>query len=496
MEKIAEEEIQSWRERWKRNPCIVDEILTLLLGEKQPQSGEEYLSRLTAIRGRLEEENRRFPDAHASKSFQLEGESLAIGIFFIQGFNYIKIPFVDLRGLAGENVQAKRLFAVGCRLEGADLSFAHLERADLRWAHLEKADLWNAHLEEADLRWAHLVEADGVSNLTGARLAWSHLEGADLVGADLVGADLVGAHLEGVDLLQADLRSANLYEVHLEGANLYEAHLEEADLWESHIEGADLRRAFLEGACFGGAHIGRLWNLPDNCALSEDFHLSLLAEQLTTTFGSNSFQFHSRTALRRHWINKGNPSFFNRFMPLLVLPDQWFVTDFTGADIHEANFAAARDLERYIRDQQFLTNLKGKHKHIYTFWRLTSNCGDSITRIAIFSALILVFFAFLFGTLPWPNLAPTLIPQFLTMNEPPINPHLYGFANGVESEALPDWAKWFFVSFDIFTNLGIRSTHPQNVVGVFLVFLETIAGFVNLGLMLSVFSNKYARRAG
>lgn len=174
----------------------------------------------------------------------------------------------------------------------------------------------------------------------------------------------------------------------------------------------------------------------------------------------------------------------------------WFFTDFRDVDTNGVGFSGAMDLERYINDQQYLIRFRYMHKMGYFLWNLLSNCGGSIWRVAFWALLAIVGFAALYGTLPWPNHAPSLVPDWLIMHGPAVNPNAYGLANAMESSNLPGWAMWFFVSFDIFTNLGIRSTQPLNVVGVFLVFIETILGYVSLGLMISVFANKFARRAG
>jgi hypothetical protein len=59
----------------------------------------------------------------------------------------------------------------------------------------------------------------------------------------------------------------------------------------------------------------------------------------------------------------------------------------------------------------------------------------------------------------------------------------------------PDWVKWPLVSFDVFTNLGIRTAHPHNTAGAFAVILETLLGYVSLGLFIAVATNKFVRRA-
>ena len=111
----------------------------------------------------------------------------------------------SLKAYIEEKAKHKKL-PWGVRLEGADLSHAHLERAELATAHLESANLFKAHLEGAELQYTHLEGARlRVASLEVADLVEAHFEGADLRGADLKGANLLGAHLDGARLSYANL---------------------------------------------------------------------------------------------------------------------------------------------------------------------------------------------------------------------------------------------------------------------------------------------------
>ena len=115
--------------------------------------------------------------------------------------------------------------------------------------------------------------------------------------------------------------------------------------------------------------------------------------------------------------------------------------------------------------------------------------------VAFWALLAIILFAWAYCTLPWfvpcPGWMPGWISNIVTMSGNAIDPV------GLKTYApdLAPWARWFFVSFDIFTNLGIRNTHPQNTMGVILVFIETVLGYVTLGLLISVLTNKFARRS-
>ena len=140
------------------------------------------------------------------------------------------------------------------RLEGVNLSGAHLEGASLQHAHLEGVNLSGAHLEGANLRHAHLDGADlSGAHLEGAWLDGAHLKRVSFVELHLEGAHLRGAHLDGADLSRAHLDGADLIYAHLEHAILEYTHLERAYLIGAHLDGAYLRCAFLEGSHLSGA---------------------------------------------------------------------------------------------------------------------------------------------------------------------------------------------------------------------------------------------------
>ena len=131
-----------------------------------------------------------------------------------------------------------RMFLLGARLQGADLSVAQLQGARLILAQLLGADL-----SEARLEGAHLSDAQ----LEGADLIGAQLQGAHLEDAQLQGADLSGAQLEKADLSDAQLQGADLFGAQLEGADLRGAQLERVDMYGvASLVGAHWDRAFLD----------------------------------------------------------------------------------------------------------------------------------------------------------------------------------------------------------------------------------------------------------
>jgi hypothetical protein len=154
--------------------------------------------------------------------------------------------------------------------------------------------------------------------------------------------------------------------------------------------------------------------------------------------------------------------------------ERWFYTDFLGVRIDDADTVQAADLKRYVNDQQFLLRFKARHPIGYKLWKWLTGCGDNLWFLAFWSLLVVLAFAVVYS-MPWQLVSPDQIIR--------------------EDFTGPDWVKWPLVSFDIFTNLGIRTAHPHTTAGAFAVIIETLFGYVSLGLFIAVATNKFVRRA-
>jgi hypothetical protein len=130
------------------------------------------------------------------------------------------------------------------RLNGADLSGAHLSNAYLNGAYLGGANLNDAFLLGTHLDGANLHGA----RLNGADLSGAHLYDATLLGTHLDGANLNDAFLWGARLCGARLRGTDLHGAHLLAANLNSADLSNADLSNADLSNADLSNADLSNA--------------------------------------------------------------------------------------------------------------------------------------------------------------------------------------------------------------------------------------------------------
>ncbi len=438
----TDEQIQKWRERWEKHPKLVDEIVSILMeGDRPPENTEEAADRLWRVNAILPQEDFDVYEGEGEELGEYEGEFVIGPVLYLRG--------IDLSGKS---------------LKGVYLGKAHLEGAYLSLTHLEGAYLIYAHLK-------------------GANLSLAHLEGACLIDSHLEGADLSHAHLEGANLIYAHLEVAKMWSAHLEGAKLGSTHLEGAYLRRAHLEGAELIEVHLEGANLSYAKVGKLEKFDEECNLDDKIKEQLIGR--TTTFADTEFLPKWRDFAFLKCVCRKDWWLFNI--------QRWFYTDFKGVRIDDADTVMAADLRRYVNDQHYLRRIKTKNPPLYWLWTILSGCGNNIWLLLIWAFLLICLFAWFYCTIPWtvPEWMMSITPDFMFIADPPIDPKPYVNHYPSLSEAM----KWFFVSFDIFTNLGIRNTHPQNNIGVILVFLETVLGFSTLGVLIAVATNKWVRRS-
>ena len=58
-----------------------------------------------------------------------------------------------------------------------------------------------------------------------------------------------------------------------------------------------------------------------------------------------------------------------------------------------------------------------------------------------------------------------------------------------------DWLTPFYYSIVTYTTLGFGDVIPQNKLGQCVVIMEVVAGYLTLGLLVSILANKVARRS-
>ena len=303
--------------------------------------------------------------------------------------------------------------------------------------------------------------ANGVPDLAGKDLSNADLRGRDLSRADLRGATLVGADLTGANLFEADLRDAELLGARLAGANLTKCRAEKAglgnaDLTEATLFGAELRHATLSGATLHRADL-RTADLQGARLVDADLegatfecadmrHATLRrARCVETNFDRVDFGGACLRDLREsgtaHWIE---------------------------ARVLDVDFCGAYMLRRAIHDQNYLHEFRqrsGAHSAIYWLWWVSSDCGRSLLRWGACTAAVVLLFGVAFS-----------------------------FA-AVDFGSYPTWLSPFYYSMVTLTSLGYGDVLPMSVPAQVLAMAEVAVGYLMLGGMLSIFSNKMARRA-
>ncbi len=166
-------------------------------------------------------------------------------------------------------------------------------------------------------------------------------------------------------------------------------------------------------------------------------------------------------------------------------------TNFQGVDTTKVDGSRNPVLMRHILDYQFIRAFKNKselHKWLfYPIWKITCDCGRSISLWALWSVGLVVFFGFLYAPFSCPSWLPGTIQDLFNQADPQLymSPNIYN-----HFIATP-----LYFSIVTFSTLGFGDVHPQNFAGLFWVVLEVILGYVMLGGLISIFATKLARRA-
>lgn len=311
------------------------------------------------------------------------------------------------------------------------------EIVDLRGASLLDVELAGVELGGADLRGADLSRAD----LRGAHLFQADLRGTVLFAANLDGADLTGANLHGANLDTATLRGASLGAADLSSAMLTDATLDEATLSRANLSGAMLRGASLRAVSLLDAKLQGA-----NFAHTDLRGCSLNRCDVT---GACFDEADMRSA-HLHRLKGYEQA-------------QWL-----GADLREVDFAGAHMTRRFITDQNYIHEFRSQSATtnlVYHVWALTSDCGRSMARWITCTLVIAALFAALF--------------MLVDVN--------YG--------ASPTWYSPFYFSVVTLTSLGFGDVLPVSVAAQMVATAEVCIGYLMLGGIISILSNKLARRA-
>jgi len=296
-----------------------------------------------------------------------------------------------------------------------------------------KIDLSHAHLEKADLRGANLSHA----RLERANLSHACLDNANLALAHLEGAVLLYAHLEGADLRAAQLRRAALEDAILVNADLSNAHIERTMMAYANCKNAILVNARLDGVNLIGANI-------------EGANVSSVVFNQT---GVWRFLKETRLSLKAIWKSRDD----------LILE-----TTIRCKGINAECYGSQR-FKRFVRDQDFLEEIMESPwgKAACFAWWLFAGCGRSMLRWTFWSLSFVMIFAVVYWSLGARHLyTPELKFNFVTT---------------------------LYYSIVTFTTLGGNVFPATSLMAMFTAG-EVCIGYLMLGGLISIISNKLARR--
>ena len=300
----------------------------------------------------------------------------------------------------------------GMDLSGQDLSLINCENVDFRNSTLKGTIFFKANLKNALLNGADIHEADFTgADLTGARLDNVIGREVGFGAAKLHNATFFEADLHATTFTKSDLRNADFRCADMTACRLREADMRGADFTEATLQYADLSLTKVARARF------------DNADLKQSRLRSLVGYE------------------RASWI---------------------------GTDIRDINFAGGYLLRRFIMDQNYLKEFKERSplcNVLYWLWLITSDCGRSMFRWLLWTALITLFFAWLY----------TL--------------------TGIDYGRFPTPLSPLYFSIVTLTTLGYGDIVPKNMLGQIVAMLEVMTGYLMLGGLLSILSNKTARRS-
>ena len=322
---------------------------------------------------------------------------------------------------------------VGARSAGEDWAEAH----DLRAVPLAGEDLSGLELSGFDLSWADFSNA----NLRGAKLSGAKLLGAVLMGADLEGAELLAADLRGATLNECRAPRVGFGKADLHGASLFGAHLRGATFTHSVLHGVDLRAADLTDARLRHADLSDA-NLSRAVLCRADLGLSRVRG---TVFDHADL----------------------RSARLRALEDFWEAS-WIGVDLRDVDFTGAYLLRRHILDENYLFEFRSRNRTsavLYWLWWISSDCGRSLLRWALCNFALIALFAVLY----------TRVELDKGLHPTPLSPLYYSVVT--------------------FTTLGFGDVIPVSPAAQALAMLEVIMGYVGLGGLLAILSNRMARRA-
>ncbi len=311
--------------------------------------------------------------------------------------------------------------------------------------------------------------------------AFCQAERRSYAGEDLSGQDFAGKDLSGIDFTEADLSGANFFKAKLAGAilrnaKLHRAEFTGADLSEANLENVAARQAGFGMACLKGANIFQA-DLSDSTLSKSDLEAANLSaaclkgvRMREAMLGGVKFTSADLSYCDLAMSNVARASFKNANLQncSLRLLQGFEKADWTGVDVRDINFAGAYRVRRFILDQNYIKEFRESSRAanvLYYLWWISCDCGRSMLRWC----LLIVFLSMIFAG-------------------------LYSLVD-IDYGDRVTWLSSLYYSVVTLTTLGYGDIVPASAAAQGIAMLEVVIGYMMLGGLLSIFSNKIARRA-
>lgn len=308
------------------------------------------------------------------------------------------------------------------------------------------------------------------------------LAGLDFSGLDLSGLDLSGINLDGCMFAGANLSRAQLFNARLHGAVL-----RDADLTDANLHGAQMDRTGLDHVKAQRAGFG-LAVLRNTTAFQADFTDATFSK---STLDQCDFRCATlrNARMREAGIVRSDlteADLSEADMSLTSVDRSTFdnadlrgarlrrlagyeTASWIGTDVRDINFAGAYMMQRHVLDENYLKEFRTRGPRflcLYLAWKATSNCGRSMSLWCVWIVGLILAFAWLF----------TRVDVDYGPHPTPLSP--------------------LYFSVVTFTTLGYGDVRPASTAAQILAMSEVICGYLMLGGLLAILSNKMARRAG
>lgn len=294
------------------------------------------------------------------------------------------------------------------------------------------------------------------SDLTGADLSGVNLSYYDFTDALLFKTNLSGCELFGANLTNADATGANFDHSNCTEAIFYRTGLGHTSFKQSILFNADMRGATLTSAAISSSDFRKVdltnARLRDVTLIDSDLTGAAIVNVDLCNGVVDNTEFREANLCDSH----------------LRGVTGYKTAGWIGTDIRQVNFAGAYRIRREIVDQNFLDEFRTQnrfHEFIYRVWWLTSDCGRSMGRWTILVFLEILFFSILYN--------------FIAID--------YGL--------YPTFFSPFYFSVVTMTTLGFGEVVPMSVPAQIIVSIQVLSGYIMLGGLLAILTNKLARRA-